>query len=606
MTAASSGGSRLEWLARAAVVAAVVLASYWKIVDCETYMRLAIGRFAAEGGLGGTDPFLYSIPGLRWRNPEWLGDLLLWSAWRAGGEAGLVGLKLLVTSVGWLLLYQLARRQGGAPVVIVALAMVVLGGSEWHMSERNEMHLHWLVPAYGLLLDSARRDRRWLFALAPLGILWANLHGSFTFGWLLVGAALAEALLGEARDRTLAKALAVALAAHPLLAFASPEGLRVYTFVVDHYRYRDDIKRLIREWQPPDREAVSVSQLPLHVLGLVGLLSFLPRPNRRQVGGFLLFAAGAVMAYGAQRFMLLFGLLALPVVAANLSRLQPLAGAWVVRAATASLLLAGAGLLAPAALAARRVPHAREQRGYPADAAAWIAAHAPPSSRLFMPYTGSQWLMWLAPQVRLYIHPQLSYGSEHLVRFFDEILPNPARFQEETRRFDINLALVDLVGESAALHAHLDASPEWAPVYFDGFYALYARRIPANEALLREQSFQVLRARLSFDYLAAAKGEELEPDLRRLDREAPLLANAVRGYRLLRANPSRQTGLQVRELLRPALNRFPRTAALFAYLVEAHILAGDRAAAIRALDHGLALFPRSTRLQALQTELRRD
>jgi hypothetical protein len=315
-----------------------------------------------------------------------------------------------------------------------------------------------------------------------------------------------------------------------------------------------------------------------------------------------------VMAYGAQRFMLLFGLLALPVVAANLGRLQPLAArwVWVVRAAAAVLLIAGAALLAPAALAARRVPHAREQRGYPADAAAWIAAHAPPATRLFMPYTGSQWLMWLAPQVRLYIHPQLSYGSEHLVRFFDEILPNPARFEAEVRKFDINLALVDLVGESPALHAHLDSSAEWAPIYFDGFYALYARRVPANEALIREQGFQVLRARLSFDYLAAAKAEDLEPDLRRLERESPVLANAVRGYRLLRTSPSRQTGLKVRELLRPALNRFPRTAALFAYLVEAHILAGDRVAATRVLDHGMALFPRSTRLQALETELRPD
>src|SRR5262245_49369511 len=135
---------RLEWLARAAIVAAVVFASYWRIVDFETYMRLAIGRFTAGGGLGQADPFLYSLPGLRWRNPEWLGDLLLWATYRAGGETALVLLKLVVTSTGWLLLYRLARRRGGSPAIIVALALVVLGGSEWHMSERNEMHLHWL------------------------------------------------------------------------------------------------------------------------------------------------------------------------------------------------------------------------------------------------------------------------------------------------------------------------------------------------------------------------------------------------------------------------------------------------------------------------------
>jgi hypothetical protein len=489
-------------------------------------------------------------------------------------------------------------------VVIVALAAVVLGGSEWHMSERNEMHLHWLVPSYGLVLERARRDRRWLLALAPLGVVWANVHGSFLFSWLLVGAALAESLFGEERDRGLARALALALAAHPLLALASPEGVRVYTFVIEHYRHSADIKRLIREWQPPDREAATVSQLPLHVLGLVGLASFLPRPNRRQVGGFLLFAAGAVMAYGAQRFMVLFGLLAVPVVAANLSRLAPLMGRWPARVAAGVLLVGGVALETPAVLAARRVPHAALQDGYPAQASAWIAAHAPAQSRLFMPYTGSQWLMWRAPQVKLYIHPQLTYGSAHLVRFFDEILPPPARFEEEVRRFDINLALVDLVGESGALQVHLDGSPEWVPVYFDGFYALFARRVPANEALLRERAFHALRARLSFDYLQAVPDDALAPDLARLDAEAPLVAGALRAYRLLRDHTDGEAGRRATTLLQAALARLPRTAALFAYLVEAQSLAGDRDGAVATLDHALSMFPRSPRLAALARELR--
>jgi hypothetical protein len=394
------------------------------------------------------------------------------------------------------------------------------------------------------------------------------------------------------------------LAVHPLLALVGPEGWRAYDIVLDHYRYRHDIKRLIREWVPPDREAATLAQAPLHILGLVGLLSFLPRPNRRQVGGFLLFAAGAVMAYGAQRFMLLFGLLALPAVAGNLTRLGPLMKPAMARAGGVALLAVGAALFVPAALAARRLPHAADQRGYPARAAAWIARYAPPDSRLFMPYTGSQWLMWLAPQVGLYIHPQLSYDGDHLVRFFDEILPHPERFEEEVRRFDINLALVDLVGESAALSAHLDAAPDWTPVYFDGFYAVYARRTPANESLIRQHAFQVVKARLAFDYLARVPDDKLEPDLRRLDQEAPAVAGALRAYRLLRTSPSRESGQRARGMLRADLNQLPRSDALFAYLVEAHVLAGDPAAARATLAHGLALFPKSARLQAQKALVR--
>jgi hypothetical protein len=589
-----------------AVALAVILASYWKIVDCETYMRLAIGRAtAAAGGFLRTDPFLYSLPGLPWRNGEWLGDLILWGTYRAGGEAGLVGLKLVVLGAGWVMLYLLARKRGGSPVVILALVMVALGGSEWRLTERDDMHAHWLVPAYGLVLEAARRNRRWLWALAPLGALWANVHGSFTIGWLLVGAALADALFGTDRDPARARALALALLLHPLLPLISPEGPRAYAHLVEHLLHAGPIKRYIREWQPPEREAATLSQLPLHVLGLVGLASFLPRPNRRQVQGFLCFAVGLIFAYGSQRFLLLFAQLAIPAVAGNLRRAAEAAGPrarWPARAGLGALAALGVLVLAPAIKAARRCPHAADQPDYPAHAARFIAANAPAGSRLFMPYTGSQWLMWTAPQVGLYIHPHFSFGTEHMLRFFREILPNPARFEEEVRRFGINLALVDLVGESRALHAHLDAAADWRLVYFDGFYALYARVEPRNAALMA-RAFPHLRARLGFDYLPP--GVPLSAELERLDAEAPAVARALRAYLLLRAPAGdADRGARARDLLLPALATLPSSPALSAYLVEAHLLAGDRAAATAALERALRLFPQSPRLRPLVEKLR--
>jgi hypothetical protein len=602
----------LEWSARLGTVAAVLLAAYWKIVDCETYMRLAIGRatWAAHLRLG-ADPFIYSVPGLRWRNPEWLGDLLLWGVYNLGGEPGLVIFKLLVLGTGWLLLYELARRRGGSPLVVLGLALLVLGGSEWHLGERNEMHIHWLVPAYGLCLEGARRDRRWLWGLLPLGLLWANLHGSFPVGWIIVGAALAESLVGAQRDRRLAVGLALALLAHPLFPLASLDGLRAYDQVVDHLRYGREIKKYIVEWRPPAEAAATLSQLPLHALGLIGLASFLPRPNRRQVAGFLLFLTGLALAHGSQRFLLLFGLLAIPVVAGNLRRFAS-ALAWPqlasgrsripARAGAAALLALGSVLFTPAVLAARRCPAARDQLGFPVAASRFVAAHAPEGSRLFMPYTGGQWLMWNAPRVPLYIEPNFTFSTRHFLHFFQEVMPHPDRFEEEVRRLDVNLALVDLVGESAALHRHLDRAPGWALVYFDGFYALYAARVPRNEGLIAASAYTVIRARLSFDELAAASEAALAPELARLDAEAPAVAAALHAFRLLRS--SAPDGRRAGALLATALPVLPSSPALIAYRIEAAALAGDRAAAQAALAQGLRLFPQSARLQALVGPLR--
>jgi hypothetical protein len=399
--------------------------------------------------------------------------------------------------------------------------------------------------------------------------------------------------------------LAIALAAHPLFPFLGPEGLRAYDLVIDHFRHGAAIKRLIREWRPPHLEAATASQLPLHILGIVGLASFLAPGNRRKVGGFLVLVVGYLFAIGAQRFMVLFGLLAVPVITGNLREVAPLLGRWPARIGAGALLAAGLALMVPAAAAARRTPHAADQPDYPSRAARWIGAHAPERSRLFMPYTGAQWLMWHAPRVGLYITPHFSFGSEHMVRFFDDIMPHPARFEEEVRRFDVNLALVDLVGESRALHTHLDAARDWGLVYFDGFYAVYARRTPANDALLERHGYRALRARLSFDYLSGVTDEVLAPDVERLSAEAPLVAGGVRAFRLLRGGGAgTAAGVKARDQLLPAVEQLPSSPALLGYLVEAHALAGDRAAAVATLERALTMFPKSARLQALVTALR--
>jgi hypothetical protein len=480
--------SRGDLLAAAVIVAAVVLVSYWKVINAETFMRLAIGRLTATAGLLlERDPWIYSVPGLRWRNPEWLGDLLLYGAYRAGGEAALVAFKLVVLSVGWSLFYRMGRRAGGGPLVLTGLVLLALAGSQGRFLERNEMHLYWLLPAYGLALQAGVRDRRWLIALLPLGALWVNLHGSFTVGWLMVGAALAEALFGAERDRRRARDLALVLAVHPLLPLIGPDGWHGYDLLIDHFRDRALINALIKEWVRPDVMPATLAGLPLHLLGILALLSFLPRVNRRQVQGFVLVAAGLVMAHGALRFFLAFAMLAIPTVAANLRRAGAALGPQRQRLRTAAavgLLVGTVALVVPAARAARAQPRAADRADYPVRAGQWLAAHAPAQSRLFGPYSGSQWLMWEAPAVGLYIHPHFSFSGELLRHYVYDLLPHPAAFEAEARRLDINLALVGRRDETGSLAEHLGTSPDWKRVYGDGEFAVFARKVARNRALL--------------------------------------------------------------------------------------------------------------------------
>lgn len=605
------------WHERAAattVVAAVLLASYWKVVDAEPYMRLAIGRIVArEGPLLAQDPFLYSIPGLRWRNGEWLGDLILYGAFVAGAEGAMVLLKLAVLSTGFFLLYRWARGAGGAPIAVVTLVVLLLAGAERRFIERNEMHLFWLLPAYGLVLARARANPRWLYALVPLGLLWANLHGSTTMGWVVLGAALADALFGPDRDPAFARRLLPIMALHPLFPLCGPDGLRGYDLFFDHLRHGKDIGRFISEWHPPALIPASVAQIPLHVLGVVGLLSFLPRANRARPGAFLQFAAGLYLGHTAERFLMVFGLLAIPPVAANLTRLAralPARGRRLRIAATAVFLLGATAAFADTVYYTHRRPASRDRPDQPIKAARWLKDHAPPGSRLFHGYDGVQWLMWEAPNVGLYITPHYSFDSDFMVRFLTRVLHKPEGFVAELDRLDVNLVLVRM-GQMPPLRTHLDGAADWRLVFFDGYFSLFARDVPRNRELLARHAYRYLRARYALDYLDGVDDAALATDLERLAGQSRAFADAVRGYRVLAAVPA---GVETttaggaalaraRDLLAGALPGLPPAAALSAYLATAHLRLGELDRAREVVVNGLKTAPKSGLLLTLAARL---
>lgn len=596
--------SRRAWLDAAmlaVVLAAVVLVSYWRVVDTETYLRLAIGRVtAAAGPFLKEDPFLFSLPGLHWRNQEWLGDLLLYGVHHAAGEVGLVALKLVLLGAGFTLLYRLARVHGGGPLLTATLILVALLGADRRFIERDELHLYWLAPLYGLVLRASAQRPRIRLWLLPLGVLWANLHGSFVLGPLMLGAAGAQALID--RDRARLRALAPLLALQPLLPMISPDGPHAYGQVWDHFRYGKLYASIISEWRPPGAVPLRLSDLPLHVFALVGLASFLPRANRRNLEGLVLLVAGLAMAYRSQRFIMVLAVLAVPPLTGNLTRIVSALGARarpILRVAGPLALAGAALLLVPSIRAARARPHAASRPTVPAAAARWLAAHGPAGGRLFPTFSGSPWFLWEAPQVRVYIHTHFSFDGAFFARYFEQVLPHPRRFDDEVRRCDIDLALVEQKGDTHLIRDHLDASSDWTPVYMDAFFALFARKVPRNQPLIATSGYRVLRPRLAFEYLDDAPPDALAAELARLEREGPPLARAIRGYLHLRdGRPD-----QALPLLASAVPELPSSGVLSAYLASAYLRMGMTERARRVVADGLREFPMSPRLRELARQM---
>jgi hypothetical protein len=138
-----------------------------------------------------TDPFSWSVPGRKWIAHEWLTEVLMHGIYQLGGDALLITLWAGIITAAWILLYRTAKVCGagtGSAALLTALGAI---SSVHTWGVRPQMLTLLLVAFTGLRLQTWRQpanDTRsgapW--ELIPLTALWANLHGGYIFGIVMV------------------------------------------------------------------------------------------------------------------------------------------------------------------------------------------------------------------------------------------------------------------------------------------------------------------------------------------------------------------------------------------------------------------------------------
>jgi hypothetical protein len=530
--------------AAALLVAALYCFMPQRASDTDTLSRLAMGRLQTHRlALPASDPFTFAAPNVRFGNPEWLGDLALFAIYDHFGESGLQLYALALGALGYLLALGLGVAWGADVALLLALLLCTLPVVGPRIGARNDLHTLWLLPAFAWLAWRAESARahgtawRELSALLMLGALWANLHGSFVLGALLLAALLFDTR--AARPRWPGWCV---LALYPALPWLGLSGSSSYAQLLDHLHGAAVYRALISEWRSPLSSGGLLAILPLHVIALLGGIALWRERARNRVLVVALFLLGGLLAYGSRRFLPLMAAAMVPAAA-------PAIGRWLGGLRRRSPLLApslGVALLVGyLSLGLRSVAHRPETPIWggsdtPEAAAQFIAAHAPAGARLANGFDDGPWLLWLsAPRVRHYLDPRNNLGADVLARYVREVLPNPRAFQAESDRLGISLALLRTGSTSSALAEFLAQAPAWRVVYWDGHHALYARDVAENRALLAHYAFHVLRPTLQLEYLTALDPSDprLAHDLQLLEAQSPPLSAALRGY--LRPGPTR-------------------------------------------------------------------
>ena len=167
--------------------------------DGDLARHLRLGRAMLEqGAVLRHDFFSHTASGRPFLAFEWLSEVVYAAAERLGGLALVAIVASLVLALTFSLLARFLIRRGADPLLAYLVSMVaaVLTGSHW----LARPHLFTLLAVVILLdlLEGEPPRRLWPFAL--LFVVWANLHGGFVYGYIVIGAYLVGDLLEARHD----------------------------------------------------------------------------------------------------------------------------------------------------------------------------------------------------------------------------------------------------------------------------------------------------------------------------------------------------------------------------------------------------------------------
>jgi hypothetical protein len=378
-------------------LAAFALALATPPSDPDMYWHLASGKWMLDHGqLLRADVFSSTVNGQPYSVGEWLGQIVLYVAYLAGGWTGLVILRGLLVGVCAFFLARVALR-GGAPIIVavpVTCAALLLSEIVW--TDRPHLFTLALFPLLLDLLLAARAGRfGLLLGVPPLMLLWTNLHGGYALGLALVGVFTLEALLTRRNFAAFAITASTAFAA----SLVDPGSLGLSAAAA----HATAPPRFIVEESPPDVTRPAGFVFAAFIIGTLALAM--------RSGGslldLLLLAPLLWLGLSAQRHMPYFAFAAVPFISAAIPRAWSPLEAWLARRRPyprGAIVGFGAGVAAMALAGVAFVPNAPNERAYPTVV---LDAVRSGSGVLLNEYDWGGYLIWRAPERPVFVDGRL-------------------------------------------------------------------------------------------------------------------------------------------------------------------------------------------------------
>ena len=489
----------LRWLTLPRLVAMIAVLGAFAIafrapVDTDMYWHLRAGQWQVDHRAVLTaDVFSSTRAGQHWVDVHWLSQVALYGAYALAGNLGLSLFTAILASAGMLLIYLTCD---GDALIKAAVTLLAASTAAVFWAPRSQMTSFLFSAAVVCLLWLYQKkgiDRLWVIPI--IMIPWANSHGGFAIGFIL----LALALIGELASAALGFLAALhdhrqpdPAALRPALRLAVIGVVSAAAVVINPFGIETlllpfrtvgigVLRDFIQEWAAPNFHMTSVWPFAVMLVGTFGCAGLSSR--RLDVRDAVMLVGTAVSALLAGRNIAIFALAAAPIlalhldsfladqhVALNTGRVQArgvfLAANWLLLA----LIVFGVGLRMAVELSPARLDKARRDL-LPVDAVAYLEREHP-AGPLFNSYNWGGYLIWQARDYPVFVDGRTDLYDDVFIRDYLATYTAQPGWSDRLDKAGINSVLVETASPLAQV---LAISPGWTKAYADQLAVVYVR-----------------------------------------------------------------------------------------------------------------------------------
>ena len=463
------------------LVGVALIGAQDRLIDPDTWWHVTAGEQILRTHTWPTsDTYSFTARGAAWIAYEWLGEVFLALATRAGGLMGLVMFqKALVILVALLLYYYAYLRSGSAKAACIASTIVLpIAPVAFTLRPQTIGYVFLLLTL--ICLERFRQGHtRVLWFLPPLFVVWANTHGSFVFGLFVIGLYWVTGLVNFRTGGLIAEQLRQKQRVQLLLTFllcllallVTPYGSQIAANPFEMATAQPLNIANIQEWQPLSLGTPLGKYFLVFAIGLFLMQVTLQLSYKLEEMAMLLFGVYAMCAH--MRFAMIFVIFLAPILAGIFSRwvppYDPAKDRFLLNFALMALVVFALVKFRPSKHEIETVVAA----DYPVHAVEYLRQHPQPTG-MFNEYGwGGYLISQLAPEHQVFID-----GRADLYEYsgiFPDYMTIAAAQTDALRVLDRYNIQSCLIRRSNPLMQLLVVSPGWQQTYSDDLAVIFVR-----------------------------------------------------------------------------------------------------------------------------------